>query len=104
MAMTQVADDPELLAVCRLVLLVGVVRQPPAQPGLAHARVAHEYDLGGSVLRLRLMFRLAQERGEVQLPDVDNAIASVLVRMGIGAYRGQHRFAWVKRHAGRPVG
>ncbi len=47
-------DGPELLTVRGRVFLELAVRQPPAQPGFAHARIADEDESGGGVVNALL--------------------------------------------------
>ena len=73
-ACVQSVEHPELLAVRRGVFLEVTVGQPPAEPRLAHPRVAHQHDLGAGVADRRCS-RLGKQDVEVQLPDVDEAVA-----------------------------
>ena len=47
---TEFGDGPELLTVRGGMFLELAVRQPPAQPGFAHARIADEHEFGGGVV------------------------------------------------------
>jgi hypothetical protein len=49
-ARTKFVNHPELLTVRGGVFFEFAVRQPPAQPRLAHTRVAYQHDLGRGVM------------------------------------------------------
>ena len=115
----QLIEHPELLAVGRGMFFELALRQPPAQPRLAHARIADQHDLGcgmedglvGRALSLPAQrfpggleaCATAEQHGVVQLPDVDELVGVAHFRPRVGAGRGQQRLVRMKRQTGRPI-
>jgi hypothetical protein len=78
-ACAQFIEHPELLAVCRSMFLKLAMRQSPAESRLAHARIAHQDDFGGSMMhrsgRSSGLWRFAEKDSKIELPDVDERVA-----------------------------
>src|ERR1051325_571904 len=73
-------------------LLELAMRQPPAQPRFAHARIADQDEFSSGVVDALL--RLTKQQRFVQLPDANDSI--------FFSQRRQHRQTWVKGEAGGP--
>jgi hypothetical protein len=60
-------------------LLKLAMRQSPAKPRLAYARIAHQDDLGGGVMhrsrRGSGLWCFAEEDSKIESPDVDERVA-----------------------------
>ncbi len=84
---SELRDSPELLAVRGSVLLELAVRQPPAQPRFAHARIADQHNLGRHIVEGTLQSTFVQNHIEVEIPDPPTSwlspkVASTLLRLG----------------------
>ena len=100
-ALAQGGEHPELLAVRRSLLLELAVDHAIAQRRLAHAVIAHQHDLAGGVMH-SLRRTVAQQHGQIQLPEMNQPAALILRRVWRRAGRGQQGQSGMKGKRGNP--